>query len=120
MSHWNGREFFRPEEFGDHAHRMDPEFISKLELARAASGVPYKITSGWREKSEDSKAHHFGKAVDIRAKTSAHRMAILRGLILAGFTRIGVYYSTGHVHADTNTVEDGFPQNVLWVGKGRG
>lgn len=118
MSHWHSREFFDADEFGEHADRMDVAFISQLELARAAAGVPFEITSAWRSK-EDSKSHWLGKAVDIRAKTSAHRMAIVRGLILAGFNRVGVYYKTGHVHADSNTLEDGFPQNVFWIGEGR-
>ena len=118
MSHWDTREHFSAAEFGEHADRMDAAFISKLELARATAGVPFEITSGWRSK-EDSKSHWLGKAVDIRAKTSAHRYAIVRGLILAGFRRIGVYYKTGHVHADTNTDAEGFPQDVFWIGEGR-
>ena len=119
MPHWDGREFFRASEFGDHPDRMDPGFISRLELSRAVAGVPFEITSAWRSK-EESKAHWLGKAVDIRAKTSAHRWAIVHALVTAGgFTRVGVYFKTGHVHVDANTAEDGFPQNVFWVGEGR-
>lgn len=118
VSHWDSREYFRPSEFGDHPERMDIGLVSMLELARATAGVPFEITSAWRSK-EESKAHFLGKAVDIRAKTSSTRMAIVRSLILAGFRRVGVYYKTGHVHADVNTEADGFPQDVFWVGEGR-
>lgn len=125
MANFSGREFFEAREF-KHPHRMSNKLISMLELARKEAGVPFHITSDWREEG-DGKSHHLGKAVDVRAKTSSDREAIVRGAVLAGFTRLGVYYAIledghhreGHIHLDTNTSEDGFPQNVLWIGRSR-
>ena len=125
MANFDSREFFAASEF-NFPEKISDELISKLELARASAGVPFKITSDWREEG-DGKSHHLGKAVDIRAKDSTTRAAIVRGATLAGIRRIGVYYATvedghhkgGHVHLDVNTVEDGFPQDVLWLGKSR-
>ena len=118
MSHRDSREFFSASEFGADADRMDSAFIAKLDMARAAAGVPFKITSGWRP-ADKSKAHALGKAVDIRARDSVTRFAIVHALVSAGFRRIGLYYKTGHVHVDANTAAEGYPQDVLWVSKGR-
>ena len=118
MTHWDSREFFSASEFGADADRMDSAFIAKLDMARAAAGVPFNITSSWRP-ADKSKAHQLGKAVDIRAKDSGTRWAIVHALMAAGFRRIGLYYKTGHVHVDANTAAEGFPQDKLWVKKGR-
>ena len=118
MSHWESRIHFDASEFGEHADRMESGFVAQLDLARGLAGVPFVITSAWRSK-DDSKSHWLGKAVDIRAKDGVTRNRIVRGLIEAGFVRIGVYSKTGHVHADTNTLEEGFPQDVFWVSVGR-
>ena len=118
MSHWDSREFFSASEFGADADRMDSAFIAKLDMARAAAGVPFNITSSWRP-ADKSKAHQLGKAVDIRAQDSHTRFLIVRALFAADFQRLGVYYKTGHIHVDANTLPDGYPQEVLWVNKGR-
>ena len=115
---WAAHDNFSASEFGENADRMEPAMIAQLQMARSIAGVPFVITSGWRSK-DDSLAHWLGKAVDIRAKDSGTRWRIVDALLAAGFVRIGVYYKTGHVHADSNTLEEGFDQNVLWVGEGR-
>ncbi len=53
------------------------------------------ITSGHR--AGDMRCHAKGKAVDIRITTSQERYAIVRGLLLSGCNRIGLY--SAHVHA---------------------
>ena len=104
---------------------LDKEFSAKLDMARKESGVPYVITSGLRVQGDNStvggvqdSAHLQGKAVDLRSGDSTTHFAIVRGAILAGFNRIGVYHDAegkpSHCHLD-NSAE--LPQGVLWIGK---
>ena len=115
---WATFESFDASEFGEHSDRMEASMIARLQRARSYAGVPFKITSAWRSK-DDSKSHWLGKAVDIRAKDSTTRFRIMHALFRAGFVRIFAYYKTGHIHADTNTEEEGFDQNVFRVYEGR-
>ena len=115
---WAAHDNFEASEFGEHADRMEAAFIAQLQMARSIAGVEFVITSAWRSK-DDSKAHWLGKAVDIRAKDSHTRFRILTGLLAAGFVRVFAYYNTGHIHADSNTEEEGFDQEVFRVYEGR-
>lgn len=115
---WAAHPNFEASEFGEHADRMHAPMIARLQRARALAGVSFEITSAWRSK-EDSLAHWLGKAVDIRAKDSRTRFKIVKSLFDAGFVRVFVYYATGHVHADTNTEDEGFDQDVFRAYKGR-
>ncbi len=124
MASFETSTYFSTSEF-KHPDKMDQELIAKLDVAREFSGIPFHISSDWREKG-DGKSHHLGKAVDIRCETSADRIRIVEGLLHAEFKRIGVYYAIegvrhkgGHVHGDVNSAEDGFPQDVMWIGKSR-
>ena len=125
MASFENSTYFQKSEF-NHPEKMDQEMIAMLDVARAIAGVSFHVTSDWREKG-DGKSHHLGKAVDIRVSSSFERGMILHGARKAGFTRVGIYYSEivdghhkkGHVHLDTNTEADGFPQNRTWIGKSR-
>lgn len=108
--------FFHEGEF-DHPERMSKRLIAKLDMARAYAGVPFKITSDFREEKEgdEPSAHHHGLAVDIACTDGRARYLIVVALLRAGFTRIGVY--DRHVHADIATEFDGpFAPEVLWPG----
>ena len=107
--------YFTEEEF-DHPDKMDETFLRWLDTARAIADIPFHITSDWRD-ADRSKSHHLGKAVDIACGDSSSRWIIVDALIATGFKRIGIY--DRHIHVDDNTIEDGFPQNVMWVGKSR-
>ncbi len=96
---WSDLKYFSWEEFRDPGI-MTHAFMKRLDRAREISGIPYKITSS-RE------ADH----VDIRCWDSTARNLITRGIIEAGFTRIGLY--SRHVHVDGNKQR---VQNVLWLG----
>lgn len=95
---------------------MNPDFLEKLEFARIISGVPYKLSSAFRCSAhnldvggrEDS-AHMRGLAVDIKTPNSRIRFHVLRGLIKAGFNRIGIYNTFIHVDDDTSK-----PAEVAW------
>ena len=107
-------KFFSEEE----AKGLDPELMSKLDTARAVAGVPFKITSGLRTcdantaaMGVEGSAHLSGKAVDLALDDGSSRFAIVKGLLAAGFVRIGVY--DRHCHVDVDITK---PQSVMWVG----
>ena len=106
--------YFKPEE----VEGLQPELVEKLNGARHVAGVPFVITSGKRSPDENERAmgvesssHSTGLAVDLRVTDGAERFAIVKGLLAAGFVRIGAYDK--HVHADLDNTK---PQSVLWVG----
>ena len=100
--------YFEPKEFTN-PDGMDPGFLRKLDQARHIAGVAFHLTSTLRH--GDPRSHGRGHAVDIRAHDSGTRFRIVKGLIEAGFTRIGVY--DRHVHADDDPE---LPPFVLWMG----
>lgn len=98
---------------------LEPFFVSMLDMARHFSEVMYIITSGKRNPNsnvnaggvEDS-AHIKGLAVDLKVFDSRTRYKVLKGLILAGFNRIGVYEK--HIHVDYDLEK---PPDVIWRGQ---
>ncbi len=100
---------------------LDLELCAMLDRARGLAGQPFIITCGLRtpeqnaalpESVQDS-AHLSGHAVDLACNDSELRYAMLRGLILAGFNRIGIY--SAHIHADNDLSK---PPNVCWYVEG--
>ena len=96
---------------------MEDSFLAKINLARKYAGTSFKITSGYRcekhnkavgGKSESS--HLKGYAADISTSTSRKKLAVVIGLIEAGFTRIGVGSKFVHVDNDKNKTQD-----VMWT-----
>jgi len=97
---------------------LDNELVARLDTARKVAGVPFRITSGLRTCAAneaamgvESSSHIKGLAVDLAVSDSVSRFAILKGLIDAGFVRIGVYEK--HCHADVDLSK---PQKVIWTG----
>ena len=88
------------------------DFIDKLDEAREFSGYMYKITSGCRCKHHNKKIGGHQKsmhissqskeceAVDIFANTDHKKYNIIKGLIRAGFTHIGI--AKDFIHADNS------------------
>jgi len=86
-----------------------------LDRARDYSGVPYIITSGYRcpesnAEISTSDVHPSCVAADIQALNSRMRFLVIKGLLKAGFTRIGI--AKTFVHADCSTTQD---PKVAWV-----
>lgn len=111
MGNW---KYFTDEE----VKGLETELVAKLDQARHYAGIPFVLTSTVRsdESNEralgvENSAHLSGKAVDIRVDDSSSRFQIVKGLVMAGFNRIGVY--DHHCHAD---IDGSKPQNVLWTG----
>jgi len=95
---------------------LKPELVIKLDQARELAGVPFKITSGFRTVQHNAEvggaegsSHTLGVAADILADTNEKRFKILKGMLDAGFTRLGIYKT--HIHCDVDTAK---PQGVCW------
>ena len=97
---------------------VHPSALEKLNLARYISGVPYVINSGARCVSYNKivggkgKSEHLtGEGFDISAVESGARFKVLVGLLLAGFTRLGI--ANSFIHAG-NSKGKGKAQGVIW------
>lgn len=101
---------------------MDHTFLRMLDKAREIAGIPFKINSAYRSETHNLKvggvprsetnrgsSHLYGFAADISCTNSNHREIIVRSLIKAGFTRLGVAKSFIHVDNDPNKVD------ALWL-----
>lgn len=100
-------KYFKDSEFACKccgASGMNPKFLQMIDEAREIADTPFIITSGYRCEKHNkavgstSKNHTSGKASDISAKDGPSRGKILKGLYLAGFTRIGI--AKDFIHAD--------------------
>lgn len=99
-------KYFKPAEVVG----LQEELVKRLDWAREKAGVPFVLTSGYRE--GDPRAHGRGWAVDIRCRHSRTRYRMVAALIEVGFRRIGVY--DRHIHAD---LDETLPDLVMWWGK---
>ena len=99
----------------DSENKMDMTFLESLQDARDVAGRPFNITSGFRcENHPESlkrptSSHTIGMAVDIATPNSVSRHMVVRALIRAGLSRIGIGNSFVHVDKDP-----GKPPNVMW------
>jgi zinc D-Ala-D-Ala carboxypeptidase len=115
MSAFEKLVHFKPDEKVDgrlsfpRPEKMNSAFLKKLDEARTKAGVPFIITSSFREDSKTS--HGRGTGVDMRCAQSTQRFRILKALLEVGFSRIGVYDK--HIHVD---LDDQSPQGVVWWG----
>ncbi len=90
---------------------LDSRLTDMLYQAEALGNVEFVITSAYRE--GDPRCHGLRKAVDISAPSSRDRYKVTRGLLRAGFERIGIY--DRHIHVDV-CEEPKYPGQVLWIG----
>ena len=99
---------------------MDQKFMSKLDLARDIAGTPFVVNSGYRcetynasdaVKGKPGSAHLEGLAADIKSVGSRKRYRIIKGLVDAGFTRIGIGFNDGFIHVDLDSSKD---EEVIW------
>ncbi len=115
LKHFTLSEFDSPDAPGS-GSQMKEEFLKKLDAARGIANVPFKINSGFRTAAHNKKvggepnsSHTKGSAADIGYSSGTEGYKILKGLMEAGFNRIGVYRSW--IHADNDPT---LPQNVIW------
>ncbi len=84
------------------------ELVNMLDKAREISGVPYRLTSGFRTVTENkavggvtNSSHLRGWGVDIYCTTST-RQAILRGLLNCG-VEVFIEDCPNHIHVDMDS-----------------
>lgn len=97
-----------------------------LDLARGVAGTPFVITSGLRTAAQESalkggvrdSTHILGLAVDLECVGDNALFLMMRGLLAAGFRRVGLYhdakFQVRHIHADIGPSPD-FPQDCIWL-----
>lgn len=98
---------------------VDKDALAMLEVARSLAGIPFKITSHARTAAhsvevggikDDAHTEVPCTAFDIACSDSRSRLAIVKAVLEAGFTRLG--FNSKHVHVDRSPSK---PQNVLWL-----
>lgn len=96
---------------------MNQSTMSKLDTAREVAGIPFVLTSAYRSPQWDrdrgrsgTGSHTKGMAVDIRCHGVSNRFEIIYGLLMAGFTRIGIHKK--FIHADTSPSHT---QRIIWM-----
>lgn len=99
-------------------------FIKRLYRARLISTVPFHYNSICRcrdhnkeEGGSDTSSHisepdHECCAADINYNSPRGMFIIIRSLIFAGFTRIGIDYNKHFIHVDEDETKD---QQVIWT-----
>jgi uncharacterized protein YcbK (DUF882 family) len=101
--------------------KIDHIALGMLNTAREIAEVPFIITSSYRtpEHSEtvggsraDAHTETPCTAFDIAASDAHCRMRIIKGLIAAGFGRIGVNVENNHIHVDHS---NNLPPEVFWI-----
>ena len=117
-------KYFKLSEFDDApgtGKNMKKDFLKKLDKARDIAKIPFKITSGFRTpqhnerlrkqgyKASANSSHLKGCAADIYCKDSGTRQKIVKGLIMAGFTRIGI--ADSFIHCDTDQDKN----DAIWL-----
>jgi len=113
--------YFKIEEFASSDNPnsgglMNNGFLRALINARELAKTSFVITSGYRTikhnreiNGNPSSSHLKGLAADIACDNGPKREKIVRGLILAGFTRIGI--GSNFIHCDT----DNDKPNSIWL-----
>lgn len=96
--------------------KISMELLQMLDAARAESGLPYTVTSGYRCRRHNKElcglptsSHLAGLAADIAVDGDRERVMVLSGLIKAGFRRIGM--ARGFIHVDIDPGKHG----AVWL-----
>ena len=107
--HFKIEEFDDPNVEGSAVENMDYDFISLLNKIRHESGVPMRITSGFRTKetndalehSVPNSSHLKGIAVDVACNNGPDREKIVSAAIKNKVRRIGIGNTFIHLDVDT-------------------
>jgi uncharacterized protein YcbK (DUF882 family) len=121
FKYFNYDEFDSPLQEGS-GQLMSNELIKMLDAARELSGVPFKITSGYRVEADierlrkagykvsKNSSHLKGLAADIACTNSSDRFNMLNALLKVGFSRIGIANTFIHVDIDKDK-----PAFAIWT-----
>lgn len=101
---------------------MDPKFMETLEKIREEVGIPFIITSGYRDpthpieaKKSQPGAHASGKAVDILIR-GADALKCIEVALKHGITGLGVkqHGDSRFIHLDTLEATSTRPRPWVW------
>ena len=101
--------------------RVDPIALGMLSTARGIAETPFVITSNYRTPEQsvacggsatDAHTEDPCTAFDIACSDDRSMFLIVKGLIAAGFNRIGLNWKNGHVHCDNSKTHD---PNVIFI-----
>lgn len=115
MRHFSLDEFDSPDLQGS-GHKMNTDFLRKLDTARSMANIPFIITSGFRTEEHNKlvggvvgSSHTKGLAADIAFTTKAEAVRIIWALTKAGINRIGL--GDNFIHADDDKTK---PTPAFW------
>lgn len=100
---------------------MKKTFLRRIDRARRFAGVPFVVASGYRCPNHNraigsvTRNHPSGCAADIETPDMAVRLAVLKGLVLAGFRRIGLRESFIHADAMDETGDSDEAPRGCWL-----
>ena len=115
--------YFKMEEFNQPGapeswRKMDINLLMLVDKMRHRAGIPFKITSAYRDaeynksiNGVENSSHIKGKALDIAASDSKSRYLILESAIHYGIQRIGI--ANSFIHIDIDDTEK--PATVVWL-----
>ena len=93
--------------------------MHKLDIIREEVGVPFIVSSGYRDKTHPIEAkketpgtHAQGIAADIKVTDGRQRFKIVEEAIKMGFSGVGV--ASSFVHVDIRDL-DGNESPVMWT-----
>lgn len=96
---------------------IDPVALDMLDHARELAGVPFVLSSAYRNKDDNrakggapNSAHLRGCAFDIICSDNLTRFKIVDALLRAGFNRIGIGSTFVHCDNDCN-----LPAPRIWL-----
>ncbi len=99
-------------------NRISTELVDMLDKARCRAGIPFRISSGFRCKTQNRRAsgkrrssHLDGFATDIICPSGSIKATIVASLFSVGIKRVGIYKT--FIHADISPT---LPSPMLWIG----
>ena len=93
-------------------NNISNDLVDKLNVARYFAGIPFIINSGTRCKlhnkdvgGKTKSSHLAGLAADIRIRDNTEKLLIVKALLKAGFTRLGIKNNYIHCDIDNSKID---------------
>jgi uncharacterized protein YcbK (DUF882 family) len=100
-------------------NRISRNLVDRLDFAREISGLPMRVSSGYRCRRHNKKvkgkprsSHLDGSGCDIICPSGAIKATFLASFFESGIRRIGIYKN--FIHVD---VSEKLPSPMVWIGE---